>query len=92
MKISKDICLFIRFLKEYNAYKWFIESFYSISGKAFRSMYTETMHLVDVNIITYLKGVSSKNYIFDAFDWLPDDVWNTLHYEWNDYLRKSKLK
>lgn len=92
MKISKDICLFIRFLKEHNAYKWFIERFYSNGGKEFRSMYYDTMDLVDVNIMFYFQYVPSKNYIFDAFDWLPDDVWSTLHHEWCDYLRKSKLE
>ena len=91
MKISKDICLFIRFLKENNAYKWFIERFYSSSGKEFRSMYYDTMHLVNVNIMVYFQNVPSKNYIFDAFEWNPDDVWSRLHDEWYDYLKKSKM-
>lgn len=89
-KKDEEIMLFLRFLKDNNIHKEFVKKFYHKNGMLFRQMYTETRDFIDVSIIFYFKSVKSKNFIFDAFDWGPDDVWSEWHHEWANLLNKKR--
>ena len=85
--MNKEIILFLRFLKENNAYEQFLYNFEKIKSKAWREYWRKNPSIVsNYSVFSFLNEKEIEDWIMDAFPWAStkegSNFWRDLHKKW----------